>query len=157
MKKTEKVISPNAEKFHDLITRLQKVITEIDFSQKACMQAGKMECQLLHYLFGCSGPVNMNELAKVLNVSHSRITRIMDNLVDKLLVSRRPSEEDRRCWFAEITPRGRKMAAASQQTVIDQQEKIIKFLTAEKVEPVLKSFELYVKAYEKVLEETVID
>lgn len=157
MKKTEKVISPNAQKLHDLIIRLQKVITEIDYSQKACMQAGKMECQLLHYLYGCSGPVNMNELAKVLNVSHSRITRIMDNLVDRALVSRRPSEEDRRCWFAEITPRGRKMAAASQQTVIDQQEKIIKFLTADKVEPVIKDFELYVKAYEKVLEETVID
>lgn len=157
MKKTEKVISPNAQKLHDLIIRLQKVITEIDYSQKACMQAGKMECQLLHYLYGCSGPVNMNELAKVLNVSHSRITRIMDNLVDRALVSRRPSEEDRRCWYAEITPRGRKMAAASQQTVIDQQEKIIKFLTADKVEPVIKDFELYVKAYEKVLEETVID
>ncbi len=157
MKKTEKVISPNAQKFHDLITRLQKVITEIDFSQKACMQAGKMECQLLHYLYGCSGPVNMNELAKVLNVSHSRITRIMDNLVDRLLVSRRPSEEDRRCWFAEITPRGRKMAAASQQTVIDQQEKIIKFLTPANIDTIIKSFEQYVKAYEKVLEETVID
>jgi DNA-binding MarR family transcriptional regulator len=157
MKKTEKVISPNAQKFHDLITRLQKVITEIDFSQKACMQTGKMECQLLHYLYSCSGPVNMNELAKVLNVSHSRITRIMDNLVERLLVSRRPSEEDRRCWFAEITQKGKKMAAASQQTVVDQQEKIIKFLTPANIDPVIKAFEQYVKAYEKVLEETVID
>jgi DNA-binding MarR family transcriptional regulator len=157
MKKTEKAISPNAEKFHDLITRLQKVMTDIDFSQKACMQAGKMECQLLHYLHGVSGPVNMNELAKVLNVSHSRITRIMDNLVDRALVSRRPSEEDRRCWYAEILPRGKKMAAASQQTVIDQQEKIIKHLTPDKVDPVIKAFEQYVKAYEKVLEETAID
>jgi DNA-binding MarR family transcriptional regulator len=157
MKKTAKPTSPNAEKFHDLINRLQKVISEIDYSQKACMQAGKMECQLLHYLYGTSAPVNMNELAKVLNVSHSRVTRIMDNLVDKALVTRRPSEEDRRCWYAEITQRGRKMAEASQQTVIDQQEKIIKFLTADKVDGVIKAFELYVKAYEKVLEETVFD
>lgn len=158
MKKTEKKeISPNAQKFHELITRLQKVVTEIDFSQKACMQTGKMECQLLHYLYGCSGPVNMNELANVLNVSHSRITRIMDNLVDRLLVSRRPSEEDRRCWYAEITPRGRKMSAASQQTVIDQQEKIAKYIAPANIESVIKAFEQYVKAYEKVLEETVID
>jgi DNA-binding MarR family transcriptional regulator len=157
MKKAKKPISPNAEKFHDLINRLQKVISEIDYSQKACMQAGKMECQLLHYLYGASGPVNMNELARVLNVSHSRITRIMDNLVEKTLVSRKPSEEDRRCWFAMITERGKKMAEASQQTVIDQQEKIIKFLTPAKVDGVLKAFEQYVKAYEKVLEETVID
>jgi len=157
MKKSEKPASPNAIKLHDLINRLQKAISEIDYSQKACMQTGKMECQLLHYLYSRTGPVNMNELAKVLNVSHSRITRIMDNLVDKVLVSRRPSEEDRRCWFAMITEKGKKMAEASQQTVIDQQEKIIKIITAEKVEPVLKSFELYVKAYEKVLEETVFE
>jgi len=157
MKKQTKTVSPNAEKFHDLINRLQKVMTEIDYSQKACMQTGKMECQLLHYLFGVAGPVNMNELAKVLNVSHSRITRIMDNLVDRALVTRRPSEEDRRCWFAEITQKGKKMAEASQQTVIDQQEKIIKFLPAANVESVLKAFEQYVKAYEKVLEETIIE
>lgn len=157
MKKTNKPASPEATKLHDLINRLQKVVSEIDYSQKACMQAGKMECQLLHYLYGTSGPVNMNELARVLNVSHSRITRIMDNLVEKDLVTRRPSEEDRRCWFAMITERGKKMAEASMQTVIDQQEKIIKYLPKDKVDAVIKSFEQYVKAYEKVLEETVIN
>lgn len=157
MKKTNKPASPQAEKLHELINRLQKVITEIDYSQKACMQTGKMECQLLHYLYGASGPINMNELARVLNVSHSRVTRIMDNLVEKELVTRRPSEEDRRCWYAEITARGKKMAEASQQTVIDQQEKIIKHITVAKIDPVLKAFEQYVKAYEKVLEETVFE
>jgi len=156
MKKTNKPASPDAIKFHDLINRLQIVISEIDYSQKACMQAGKMECQLLHYLYGTSGPVNMNELARVLNVSHSRVTRIMDNLVDKTLVTRRPSEEDRRCWFAMITDKGKKMAEASKQTIIDQQEKIIKFLPNDKVDAVIKAFEQYVKAYEKVLDETVI-
>ena len=155
MKKTEKVVSPNAEKFHELITRLQKVITEIDFSQKACMQAGKMECQLLHYLYGCSGPVNMNELAKVLNVSHSRITRIMDNLVAKQLVIREPSEEDRRCWFAMITEKGKKLAANSLQTVLDQQAKILKKIPAKDVESIYKALQLYVDKYEEILKETI--
>jgi DNA-binding MarR family transcriptional regulator len=158
MKKNEKKpANPYAEKFHDLLNRLQKVVSEIDYSQKACMQAGKMECQLLHYLYSVTMVVNMNELANVLNVSHSRVTRIMDNLVDRDLVSRRPSEEDRRCWYAEITERGKKMAEASQQTVIDQQDRIISILTPDKAEVVFKSFEQYVKAYEKVLEETYVD
>jgi DNA-binding MarR family transcriptional regulator len=121
------------------------------------MQSGKMECQLLHYLCGATAPVNMNDLAMVLEVSHSRVTRIMDNVVEKNLVSRRPSEEDRRCWFAEITERGRKMAEASLQTGIDQQEKIIGIIGAEKTEALVKAFEYYVKAYEKVLEQTFVD
>ena len=153
MKKEKKALHPYAEKYHDLLNRLQLVVAEVDYSQKACMQAGKMECQLMHYLSACTGPVNMNELAKVLNVSHSRVTRIMDNLVEKELVSRRPSEEDRRCWYAVITPKGRKMSEASQQTVMDQQDKIIHLLTPAKAEEIFKAFDQYVKAYEKVLEE----
>jgi DNA-binding MarR family transcriptional regulator len=114
------------EKFHELITRLQVVLSDIDYSQKACLQAGKMECHLLNYLFQIKTPANMNELAKVLNVSHSRVTRIMDNLVRKKLVTRKPSEEDRRCWFAIITEKGKKLAENSQQTIVDHQKKIIK-------------------------------
>ena len=67
-------MSTSAENFHGLITRLQVVLSEIDYAQKACLQAGKMECQLLNHLFVVKTPVNMNELAKVLGVSHSRVT-----------------------------------------------------------------------------------
>lgn len=158
MKKNEKTANhPYAEKFNDLMNRLNKVTTEIDYSQKACMQAGKMECQLLHYLYSVTMVVNMNVLANELDVSHSRVTRVMDNLVDRDLVSRRPSEEDRRCWYAEITERGKKMAEASMQTDLDQQDRIINILTPDKTEAVYKSLEQYVKAYEKVLEESFVD
>ncbi len=156
MTEKEKKTPPEALKLHELINRLQKVIAEIDYSQKACMQAGKMECQLLHYLHATKKPVNMNELARILNVSHSRVTRIMDNLVEKNLVTRRPSEDDRRCWYADITDRGRKMAEASKQTVTDQQIKVIAKLSKDKLDVVLKGFELYVQTYEQVLQENFL-
>ena len=129
----------NAEHLHGLITRLQVVLSEIDYAQKACLQAGKMECQLLNHLFVVKEPVNMNELAKVLNVSHSRITRIMDNLVSKKLVLRKPSEKDRRCWFAIITDKGKKLAENSRQTVVDHPKKIIAQIPEKNVEDVYKA------------------
>jgi len=144
-----------AKKFHELITRLQMVLSEIDYAQKACLQAGRMECMLLNYLYKVNGPVNMNELAKELNVSHSRITRIMDNLVAKQLVIREPSEEDRRCWFAMITEKGKKLAANSLQTVLDQQAKILKKIPTKDVESVYKALQLYVDKYEEILKETI--
>jgi len=144
-----------ANKFHDLITRLQMVLSEIDYAQKACLQAGRMECMLLNYLYKTNGPANMNELAKVLNVSHSRVTRIMDNLVNKQLVIRRPSEEDRRCWYAQITDKGKKLAANSLQTVLDQQEKILEKLPEKDVDTVYKALKQYVDKYEEVLKETL--
>jgi len=145
------------EKFHDLITRLQVVLTDIDYAQKACLQAGRMECMLLNYLFDTQKPANMNELAKALNVSHSRITRIMDNLVNKKLVTRRPSEEDRRCWFAIITPKGKKLAENSQKTVVDQQDALLSKIPEKDVEGIFKAFKLYVEKYEEVLKETYIE
>lgn len=147
----------NAENFHNLITRLQVVLSEIDYAQKACLQAGKMECQLLNHLYMVKKPVNMNELAKVLSVSHSRITRIMDNLVSKKLVVRKPSEKDRRCWFAIITDKGKKLAENSQQTVVDHQKKILSLIPRKDVEEVYKALKTYVEKYEKILEDTRVD
>jgi len=144
-------------KFHDLITRLQVVLSEIDYAQKACLQAGRMECMLLNYLNKIDAPANMNELAKVLNVSHSRVTRIMDNLVSKKLVSRQPSEDDRRCWFAIITDKGKKLAKNSLQTVVDQQIRILKKLPEKDIEPLFKQLKQYVEKYEEVLKETYVE
>ncbi|PKN75702.1 MAG: MarR family transcriptional regulator [Candidatus Cloacimonetes bacterium HGW-Cloacimonetes-2] len=145
------------EKFHELITRLQVVLSDIDYSQKACLQAGKMECHLLNYLFQIKTPANMNELAKVLNVSHSRVTRIMDNLVSKKLVTRKPSEEDRRCWFAIITEKGKKLAENSQQTIVDHQKKIIKRIPEKNLDDIYKAFKTYVDKYEEILKETYVE
>jgi len=146
-----------SEMFQVLLTRLQVVMTEIDYNQKACIQAGKMECQLLNYLYGVKKPANMNELAKALSVSHSRVTRIMDNLVNKSLVTRRPSEDDRRCWYAEITEKGAKLAENSQQTIMDQQQKIVKRIPKNQLESIHKAFSTYIDAYEQVLKETYVD
>ncbi len=145
------------QKFHELITRLQVVLNDIDYTQKACLQAGRMECQLLNYLNKIRRPANMNELAMELNVSHSRVTRIMDNLVNKSLVTRRPSEDDRRCWYAIITEKGMKLADNSQQTVVNQQEKIMKKLPNADTEAIYKSFKKYVEAYEEVLKEAYVE
>lgn len=144
-------------KFHDLITRLQVVLSEIDYAQKACLQAGRMECMLLNYLHQTKAPANMNELAKVLNVSHSRVTRIMDNLVSKHMVTRQPSEDDRRCWFAMITDRGAKIAENSLQTVVDQQARILKKIPDKDIEVLFKHFKVYVEKYEEILKETYVE
>ncbi len=145
----------NPENFHGLVIRLQVVFSEIDYAQKACLQAGKMECQLLNYLYKVKEPVNMNELAKVLAVSHSRVTRIMDNLVSKRLVVRKPSELDRRCWFALITDKGKKLAENSQQTVMDQQKKILAQISDKQADEIFQAMKVYVEKYENVLKATL--
>jgi len=147
----------HAQKLQELITRLQVVLSEIDYTQKACLQAGRMECMLLNHLYQTKTPANMNELARVLNVSHSRVTRIMDNLVNKNLVIRKPSDEDRRCWYAIITDKGKKLAENSRQTVLDHQKKIMSMLSEKEVEDIFNALKIYIDKYEKVLKNTKME
>lgn len=142
-----------AEMFLELTNRMQLLLSERDFSQKACIQTGKMECTLLQYLHHVKKPVSMNELAKELNVSHSRITRIMDNLVIKRFVIRQHSDNDRRCWYAVITPDGTRLAEYSQQSILQQQVVVLEGLRNENIEEIYKAMEKYVRAYERLLED----
>ena len=150
-----------AEKFNDLITRLQVVLQNIDHIRNTCVQAGKMECLLLNYLYNNTNKqqITMNELAQVLGVSHSRITRIMDNLVDKDLVEREHprGKEDRRCLYAVITDKGKRIAENSQQTVFSQQEKLIKKIDPKEIDEMYKYFAKYITLYEKLLAETLVE
>lgn len=147
----------NAEKFQELVTRLQVVLSEIDYAQKACLQAGRMECLLLKHVYNSKELINMNELAKILNVSHSRVTRIMDNLVSKQLVMRKPSLKDRRCWFAVITEKGKRLAENSQKTALDQQVSLLAKLPEDQIDDIYNAFKSYVEKYEEVLKETYIE
>jgi DNA-binding MarR family transcriptional regulator len=81
----------------------------------------------------------------------------MDNLVGKKLVSRRPSEKDRRCWYAIITDKGKKLAENSQQTMIEQQKKIIAKLPDKEIDNVYKALKIYVEKYEELLKESLAE
>lgn len=55
------------------------------------------------------GRRRMHELAELVVLSRSNLTRLVDRLEKAKLVRRVPSEEDRRGAYAEITAEGRKL------------------------------------------------
>ncbi len=54
-----------------------------------------------------------SELARRYNVTNPTMTRIVDELVKKGLVERRPDKRDRRCILLELTEAGRELAAVA--------------------------------------------
>lgn len=52
------------------------------------------------------GPLLLGEVQRKILVSSGGITYLMDRLVEKGLAERRPCEEDRRAWWAALTPAG---------------------------------------------------
>lgn len=55
------------------------------------------------------GPMTMGSLAAILDVNPSTVTRTCDALVDKGLIRRRTSQDNRRTVIAELTSRGHKL------------------------------------------------
>ena len=76
------------QKYSDLSGMLYKLCSKKERIRRQCLQLGRMECDLLNYLNQIEEPTCMNVLSDELKVSHSRITRIVDTLVDKKLVKR---------------------------------------------------------------------
>lgn len=55
------------------------------------------------------GPQKMGDLAGILDVNPSTVTRVCDTLVDKGLIRRQTSQDNRRTVIANLTSRGRKL------------------------------------------------
>lgn len=60
-------------------------------------------------LIDARGAQTMGELAESLGVSPSTVTRLCDLLVNKRLIRRGPTEDNRRTVCAELTPGGRRL------------------------------------------------
>lgn len=78
-----------------------------------------VEFRCLQILFK-NKTLNVNQLAQLMSLSASRITRIMDSLVAKKLVSRDISESDRRIFNLTLTSKGLQLG----ETLIQAYEKI---------------------------------
>jgi DNA-binding MarR family transcriptional regulator len=65
------------------------------------------------------GQMRMSDLADSVLLSRSGLTRLVDRLEHEGLLTRRRCESDARGFFAEITPKGRRVFEAARQTHLD--------------------------------------
>jgi DNA-binding MarR family transcriptional regulator len=75
----------------------------------------------------------------------------------KKLVTRRPSEEDRRCWFAIITDKGKNLPKTSQQTVVGPAKENHSPAASQGSGQHFKALKAYVEQYEAVLKATYVE
>jgi len=140
-------------RFASISNELYDLCSKKEITRRKCLNLGKMECNLLFKLSSVDEPQCMADLAKCLGVSHSRITRIVDNLVYHKYVHRFPSPRDRRSWLAELTPEGIKANEESVNEFLKIQLKLLEKLPEEKLDNVIECVNIYFKTYREALEE----
>jgi DNA-binding MarR family transcriptional regulator len=132
-----------------LSKELNALCVKRDNLTKKQTNLGRIECDLLQYLNELNTAVCMNDISEKLSVSHSRITRLIDALVEQKLVERFPSRRDRRSWLAKITRKGKRIANQNVDDLIQIQKIIIEKFPEEDVDVIFNHVMIYLKTIMK--------
>jgi len=139
--------------FFDETSAIHRLMLNMEIVNKASFKLGRVECDVLQFLYQNKKPTSMKEVATTIKVSHSRITHLMNSLVKKGYVNRYLGVEDRRFFFAEITESGIKIAEAYKNKNTILFEELVKKLPKEELEDIYKTLEYWQDFLAKMIEE----
>ena len=97
--------------------------------------------------------LTVNQLAHELHLTSSRITRIIDNLVEKELVSREIDAQDRRVYNLSLTEKGKKLTGELIESYKKVHSEILQNIPEEHHKKMIEALELLSIAVLKWLEE----
>ena len=94
--------------------------------------------------------ISVKELANVLRLDKSGVSRTVEELVLKNLVERRPSVSDRRYVVLSLTPAGIERFEKIENNMNEKFRKILNKIPSDKRKQVIESLELYNTALSKL-------
>ena len=112
-----------------------------DRNEISCCGVTVSQCYALDAL-GEHGEITMAELARNLFLDKSTATRVIDPLVQRGLVARRLSVQDRREILVSLTAEGEKLRKQTLDELLESQLRILEQIPEEKREQLLEALEL---------------
>src|SRR5271157_5503885 len=94
------------------------------------------------------GSTSLGKLAAALGVTPTNTTGIVDRLLERKLITRTESPDDRRVLVLRTTPRGEELVAELRQKRKERMTEIFSRLTDEEALTVLQSLKILAKAIE---------
>ncbi len=101
----------------DRIIRIQASHMEANGRNAHEEELSLSQLHAVHIIHDC-GPVTVSDLAAALGVSPPSASTMVDRLVDKGLLLREPSREDRRKVLVSISPKEMKKIASMEETIL---------------------------------------
>lgn len=134
----------------EIIASIRKIMRAVDiYSNRLKEQIGLNSSQLtcLDYL-GQFGPRSISELGKLLSLSPSMLTNIIDQLESRLLVRRVRSDKDRRMIKIELTDMGKQILENSPIFLHKKLENNLSDLSNQERSQILESLNLLIMSIE---------
>lgn len=138
-------MSANDGELRELVRRLERKLGFLKQTELTCCGVSFTQCHALVEI-GRAKSISLNNLAELLNLDASTMSRTVDNLVNKRLAKRGTDKNDRRCIRIELTAKGNALFE-SIETDMGQYYKIIfEKIPKEKQSQVLESIEILLDA-----------
>lgn len=144
-------MNPSKE-LRERIRKLEKELGVLKDSQLSCCGVTLAQCHALVEI-GRAGRISLSELASLLNLENSSMSRTVDKLVTKGMVKRDIDPVDRRYLVINLTARGEEVYRKIEENMNLFFEKIYLALPAEKRNDVLESLNVLLASVEKVRDE----
>lgn len=129
--------------FRELLQLLARRLGLLNKSELPCCGITYSQCYTLVEI-GRKSCVSINELAELLELDKSTMSRTINTMVEKDLVTREPDPEDRRYVKIQLTEAGSRIFADIEAKMTDYYLHIYKAIPQDKREQVLESLELLV-------------
>jgi DNA-binding MarR family transcriptional regulator len=129
----------------DLARLLVRNLGFLDKSEASCCGTTIGQCHSIIEI-GAAQEISLNELAEILNLDNSTISRTVNNLVDQQLVIREVDPQDRRYIKMKLTDRGWAVYESIEKNMNIYFGSILKDIPEEKHEQIIESLMLLVKA-----------
>ena len=121
-----------------MYTRAQRVVAD-------CCKTTSTQCHLLGEL-GRAGPLPLSELGSRVMLEKSWVSRAVDAMVERGLVTKEPNPADARSWLVTLTADGERTVGALNRNLDEHADKLLETLNERERAAVENSLLLLMKA-----------
>lgn len=137
------------KQFREYTRQLECHLGNINESDCCCCGVSGAQCFVIVEI-GRKPGISVKELAEILHIDKSGVSRSVEELVQKGFVERKPSVKDRRFVVLNLLPKGQERFEKIEHDMYLKFKEILEQIPADKQEQVLEALRLYNEACLKV-------
>lgn len=137
-----------ASEVRELMRVIVRSMSFLDKSEATCCGTTIAQCNVIIEI-GRVQELTLNELAELLKLDNSTISRTINNLVDQEHVIREIDPQDRRYIRLRLTEKGQKVFETIEKNMDIYYKALLRDIPAEKHDQVIESLVLLVEAIKK--------
>jgi len=138
-------------RFREYTRQLECHLGNMNQADCCCCGVSTAQCFILVEI-GRKPGISVKELAEILRIDKSGVSRSVEELVQKGFVERKPSNEDRRFVTLKLLPKGQERFEKIENDMYVKFKEVLEQIPEEKREQVMEALKLYNEACTKAEE-----